>query len=165
MNEQNYRIISEWFRKKEMRLKIFNTIYKLLPLIVVASYSGIILYAFLYMNKYEMVRVISVPLATFLFCTIIRCVINEERPYEAMNINPLIKKDKKGQSFPSRHTLSATIIAMCGLYVNVTVGSVLAAISVIIAIIRPVAGVHYIKDVAAGLIMGIVCGVIGFWII
>lgn len=165
MNEQNYRIVSEWIRKKEGRVRIFNIIYKALPLLVVISYGAMMLYAFLYMNKYEIIRVISVPLVTFILCTIIRYVINEERPYEVMNINPLIKKDKKGQSFPSRHTLSAVIIAMCGFYINTVMGSILMVISIIIAIIRPIAGVHYIKDVAAGLVMAIVCGIIGFWVI
>lgn len=165
MNEHNYKIISDWFRKSESRLRIFNMTYKILPLMIMASYGGIILYAFLRMNKFEIIRIVSVPLLTFIFCTVIRRIINEARPYEALNINPLIKKDKKGHSFPSRHTLSAFIIAMCGLYVNITTGLILMVISLIIAVIRPIAGVHYIKDVAAGMIMGIVCGIIGFWIV
>lgn len=165
MNEHNYKILSDWFRKSEIRLKIFNIIYKILPLIIMVSYGSIIIYSFLCLNKYEIIKVILVPLLTFLFCTFIRRGINEARPYEAMNINPLIKKDKKGHSFPSRHTLSAFVIAMCGLYVNLTTGLILIVISSIIAVIRPIAGVHYIKDVAAGMIMGIGCGIIGFWIL
>lgn len=81
-----------------------------------------------------------------------------------MNITPLIKKDKKGQSFPSRHVLSATIIAMASMYVNVRLGIIMMLISVAIAVIRPVAGVHYIRDVIGGLIIGIVCGVMGFYV-
>jgi membrane-associated phospholipid phosphatase len=165
MNEKNYKIISDWFRKSKVRLKAFNIIYRLLPLVVVVAYCGIILYAFLCLKREEFIRIIIVPMVAFVLCTIVRYVINEERPYEALDINPLISKNKKRQSFPSRHVLSACIIAMSGLYVNVALGSALMMLSLIIAAIRPIAGVHYVRDVLAGLIMGIVCGIIGFWII
>lgn len=165
MNEENYKRISEWIREKKVRLRTFTIIYMISPYITMVSYVGIMIYVFLCGDNEEMIRVVTVPLSTFLLCTAIRYLINEKRPYEAMNINPLINKNKEGQSFPSRHVLSATIIAMCGLYVNVTLGIFLLMVSICIAIIRPIAGVHYVKDVMAGMIMGIICGVMGFWLI
>lgn len=165
MNEEKYQRISEWFRKKENYLKAFHIIYRILPAVTMAAYAGMVWYALFCYDAQEIIRVIGVPLITFILCTVMRYAVNEKRPYETMHINPLIKKDKKGQSFPSRHVLSASIIAMCGFYVNIGVGIVLMIISVVIAIIRPVAGVHYIKDVIAGLLLGIVCGLLGFWVI
>ena len=38
-------------------------------------------------------------------------------------------------------------------------------IGLVIGIIRPIAGVHFIKDVVVGFLMGIVCGILGFYII
>lgn len=166
MNEERYAKISNWFRDNEKRMKILNILYKGLPTVTMVEYTVLVIFE-IFQGKdkmEEIIRVIIVPLITFGICTTARKVVNEKRPYEAMNITPLIKKDKKGQSFPSRHVLSATIIAMASMYVNVRLGIIMMLISVAIAVIRPVAGVHYIRDVIGGLVMGIVCGVMGFYI-
>lgn len=166
MNEERYAKISNWFRDNEKRMKILNILYKGLPIVTMIEYVALVIFE-IFQGKdklEEIIRVIIVPLITFGICTAARKVVNEKRPYEAMNITPLIKKDKKGQSFPSRHVLSATIIAMASMYVNVWLGIIMMLISVAIAVIRPVAGVHYIRDVIGGLIIGIVCGVMGFYV-
>ncbi len=166
MNEERYAKISNWFRDNEKRMKILNILYKGLPTVTMVEYVVLVIFE-IFQGKgkmEEIIRVIIVPLITFGICTTARKVVNEKRPYEAMNITPLIKKDKKGQSFPSRHVLSATIIAMASMYVNVRLGIIMMLISVAIAVIRPVAGVHYIRDVIGGLIIGIVCGVMGFYV-
>ena len=180
MNEERYAKISNWFRDNEKRMKILKTtcadgklqtkilniLYKGLPTVTMVEYAVLVIFE-IFQGKgkmEEIIRVIIVPLITFGICTAARKVVNEKRPYEAMNITPLIKKDKKGQSFPSRHVLSATIIAMASMYVNVRLGIIMMLISVAIAVIRPVAGVHYIRDVIGGLVIGIVCGVMGFYV-
>ena len=166
MNEERYAKISNWFRDNEKRMKILNILYKGLPTVTMVEYVVLVIFE-IFQGKgkmEEIIRVIIVPLIIFGICTTARKVVNEKLPYEAMNITPLIKKDKKGQSFPSRHVLSATIIAMASMYVNVRLGIIMMLISVAIAVIRPVAGVHYIRDVIGGLIIGIVCGVMGFYV-
>lgn len=166
LNEERYAKISNWFRDNEKRMKILNILYKGLPTVTMVEYAVLVIFE-IFQGKgkmEEIIRVIIVPLITFVICTAARKVVNEKRPYEAMNITPLIKKDKKGQSFPSRHVLSATIIAMASMYVNVRLGIIMMLISVAIAVIRPVAGVHYIRDVIGGLVIGIVCGVMGFYV-
>ena len=47
---------------------------------------------------------------------------------------------------------------------NVWIGISLAVVTVLIAVMRVVAGVHYVKDVAAGLAISIIAGVIGFFL-
>jgi membrane-associated phospholipid phosphatase len=166
LNEERYAKISNWFHDNKKRMKILNILYKGLPTVTMVEYAVLVIFE-IFQGKdkmEEIIRVIIVPLITFGICTAARKVVNEKRPYEAMNITPLIKKDKKGQSFPSRHVLSATIIAMASMYVNVQLGIIMMLISVAIAVIRPVAGVHYIRDVIGGLVMGIVCGVMGFYV-
>ena len=166
MNEKRYGRISNWFRGNEKRMKILNILYKGLPIVTMIEYAAVVIFE-IFQGKSkleEIIRVIIVPLITFGICTVARKVVNEKRPYEAMNITPLIKKDKKGQSFPSRHVLSATIIAMASMYVNVPLGVIMMLISVAIAVVRPVAGVHYIRDVIGGLVIGIVCGIMGFYV-
>lgn len=163
--EKRYRNISDWFRKSETRLKLFEIFYKMLPIIVFLVYGVIILLEVINGSVSETIRVVATPFVTFALCTIVRKGINEKRPYEVMNINPLIIKSKKGQSFPSRHVVSAAVIAMAALYVNITLGIVMLMISIMISIIRPIAGVHYVRDVLGGLVWGIAGGIIGFYII
>ena len=96
---------------------------------------------------------------------IIRKCIDAKRPYEKYNIKPLFVKDTKGESMPSRHVFSITIIAMCWLYVSVPVGIIMLMLVAIMAASRVLAGVHFVRDVVAGFAVGIICGIAGLWII
>ena len=66
---------------------------------------------------------------------------------------------------PSRHIFSITIIAMCWLYICQPVGIILLVMTLVLAVLRVVMGVHFIKDVIAGIIYGIICGFIGLLIL
>ena len=89
------------------------------------------------------------PLIAFLSVTIIRKLINRKRPYEYMNIKPLVSH-KRGQSFPSRHTLSAMIIALVTYSINQVLGIIMIILASLIGICRILAGVHHISDVIVG---------------
>ena len=54
---------------------------------------------------------------------------------------------------------------MSCLYINTGLGIVMLVISVLMAAMRVIAGVHFAKDVIAALIIAIVCGIVGFFII
>lgn len=94
------------------------------------------------------------PLCAFLFVSVFRKVIDRPRPYEHMNIQALVGH-KKGESFPSRHTLSAFIIALVCFYVHLYLGIFALIIASIIALGRILAGVHHISDVIAGIVIAL----------
>ena len=165
MYEERYKSLSSFIRKHKYVHGIFDVLYHVLPHMVVIMYFITIAYKLYNRDYVSLIRIIAVPMMTFILCTVFRKVINEKRPYEIYNINPLIKKDKAGCSFPSRHTMSAAVIAMAELYVNIRVGIVAIVIAILIVILRPVAGVHFVKDVIAGMAAGILFGIIGFYII
>lgn len=110
-------------------------------------------------------RVLLVPAAAFGAVTVMRRIWNRPRPYETMDIEPLIAREKKGQSFPSRHVASVTIIAFAFWYVFPPLGIVLSAVALLISVIRPLAGIHFPRDVAAGIVFSLALGVVGFLLI
>ena len=107
-------------------------------------------------------KCLLIPAIGFLLETILRAKINRKRPYESFSIQPLILKNTKGKSFPSRHVFSATIISMAWLYMVPAVGAVMLLLTLAIAWVRVAAGVHYPSDVAAGGILGVLIGLIFF---
>lgn len=106
-------------------------------------------------------RILCTTTISFLSVSLFRKVFNSPRPYERFGEPSVIKKEKKGSSFPSRHVFSAFVIAVCFCHVNIWLGIFLLLVAVGIAVFRVIGGVHFPNDVVAGAVMGIVCAVIG----
>ena len=85
--------------------------------------------------------------------------------YDQPGFTPLVQKDTHGRSFPSRHALSAAVLAMVWLYFYPAVGWCMIVIALLIAVVRVLTGVHHIRDVAAGLALGFACGFVGMWLL
>lgn len=162
---QRYEKINIFFEKHPALLKAFYKLYKYLPLLIAGVYAVLIVYTFFFKEMECFIKVVGVPLVTFIAVSVLRKLIDSKRPYVKYNIKPLIIKDKQSESFPSRHTVSVTIIAMSCLYINMWLGIIMLIVSIVMAIMRVVAGVHFVKDVVGGLIFGVAFGVIGFWIV
>jgi len=164
MTEKKYKDIKAFFERNSLLYKLLNILYNFLPAVVFASYIvflAISLFTYT-ITSITFIKITLVPFFTFLIVSVFRKIFNAQRPYEKYDISPLIAKDKKGQSFPSRHVASGFIIAMAFLSVNVTMGIVFLIISVIIAITRVLAGVHFIKDVIVGAMFSLLVGLIFF---
>lgn len=165
MTKSRYDRIEKFFRNHEKLYFFLRIIHKY------ASYPVFVLYPFLliYMiwNKRaaESVKIFVIPAVTFIAVTLLRLVINRARPYEVLEINPLIKKNKSGQSFPSRHAASVFIIAIAFLYVNIYAGIALLILGVLMCVSRVLAGVHFVSDVVVGAAFSTILGVFGFFII
>lgn len=113
------------------------------------------------------IQAFSVPAISFVLTSILRNAVNAQRPYEVLNIKPAISKKTKGKSFPSRHTFSIFVIGVtfCACCPMPAIGCVVLALGVCLAVLRVLAGVHFVRDVVAGAVLGIACGVVGFWIL
>ena len=105
---------------------------------------------------------VFVPASGFVILSLLRKKINAPRPYEEWGIKPLLDRDSPGQSMPSRHVFSATIISMACLHASLSVGVILLVLSALLGLVRVLGGVHYPKDVVVGYICGLVWGVIFF---
>jgi membrane-associated phospholipid phosphatase len=102
---------------------------------------------------------------SFLSVSLFRRFYNAPRPYEKDGVTPLIEAKTKGHSFPSRHVFSAFVITVAVLYFHLIWGIILLCLAVILAYLRTALKVHYIKDVVAGALFGIIGSIIGFWLI
>ncbi|WP_454383136.1 phosphatase PAP2 family protein [Streptococcus sp. Marseille-Q7156] len=105
---------------------------------------------------------VFVPASGFVILSLLRKKINAPRPYEEWDIKPLLDRDSPGQSMPSRHVFSATIISMACLHASLSVGVILLVLSALLGLVRVLGGVHFPKDVVAGYICALVWGVLFF---
>ena len=105
---------------------------------------------------------VFVPASGFVILSLLRKKINAPRPYEEWTIKPLLDRDSPGQSMPSRHVFSATIISMACLHASLSVGLILLILSFFLGLVRVLGGVHYPKDVVVGYACGLVWGVLFF---
>lgn len=164
MNQNSYIKITNKIREYKYGEKTAVFINRFLTEIVYITYFALLINLLIQKDK-EIIRVILVPGISFVLVTSIRHFINAERPYTKYEFTPLIEKEKKGDSMPSRHVFSAFVIGMACLYVNWILGIVILTVGVVMAAERVVVGVHFPRDVIAGAMIGIVSGIIGFYII
>ena len=78
---------------------------------------------------------------------------------------PLRHKETRGHSFPSRHALSASVLAMVWMYFYPKAGWVMVGITVLICVGRVLTGVHHIRDVVGGAALGFALGFAGMWLL
>lgn len=112
-------------------------------------------------------KALLVPGISFALVTVLRKTINAPRPYEVFETASVIPKDTHGNSFPSRHAFSIFVIAMtfCACCPVPWAGPLMLVAGVVLAAIRVVSGVHFPRDVAAGAALGILAGLVGFYLI
>ncbi len=163
MTAQQYRKISAPFRKSRDSVLCFNLLNTVLTAIVYIAYPSLLAYL-IFSDRTKLLRSILIPAGMLLFVSGLRRVINRPRPYETLNIRPLINKDKKGQSMPSRHIFSVFMIAMTFLYVKPVLSIPLFVVGVLLCAVRVIGGVHYLSDVLVGTAIGIASGIFGYFV-
>ncbi len=164
MNEKTYKKINKYISSYKNGPKILNLINKITTSLVYIIYPVFLIY--LLINKDgNFWKLLIVPAISFVLLSFFRKKINAPRPYEKLNIIPIISKKTKGQSFPSRHVFSVFVIAMTLYYISAPIGIFLIFIGVIVGLVRVLGGVHFPRDVIAGAIIGILLSFIGWNII
>ncbi len=165
MTEKSYKKIELFFKSHDKLYFLLRIIYKYLPIFIYILYPVLLINTFIVILKggsaEDFVRTLVIPAITFLSVTVLRIIINKPRPYEAMNITPLIKKNTKGKSFPSRHAASIFIIAMSCFTLSPVLAVILLITGVIMCISRVLSGVHYISDVVCGALFSVILGLFG----
>ena len=96
----------------------------------------------------------------FLLVSIARRIINARRPYEIYDFGIEIKK-KPGLSFPSRHVFSAFAIATALLFESLPLGICVFLCGAVLSAVRVLLGLHFVRDVLAGALLGVLGALIG----
>lgn len=148
---------------KPIFLSLLRSFNRLMTVVILIVYLTLLATTYLQQGLGKQVLMyVSIPASGFVILSLFRKKINTPRPYEEWDIKPLLDRDSPGQSMPSRHVFSATIISMACLHASLSVGVILLVLSALLGLVRVLGGVHYPKDVVVGYICGLVCGVLFF---
>ena len=94
--------------------------------------------------------------------TLVRKLIDAPRPYELLDFYTVPPKKKKGHSFPSRHVFSAFCIATITYSLATPISVATLILGIVIAVLRVLLGIHFVRDVVCGALIGIATGIIGY---
>ena len=158
-----YKHIAGKIENKPVFLRLLRVFNRFMTVVMPIVYLTLLVTTYLQEGLGKQVCVyVFIPASGFVILSFLRKKINAPRPYEEWDINPLLDRDSPGQSMPSRHVFSATIISMACLHASLSVGVILLVLSALLGLVRVLGGVHYPKDVVVGYICGLVWGVIFF---
>ena len=110
-------------------------------------------------------RSVFVPGLVFWGSTLLRSRLHFPRPYEQPGFTPLVAKESRGHSMPSRHALSAAVLAAVWLYFYPAAGCVMVGVALLICCLRVLTGVHHVRDVVCGFALGFALGCAGMWLL
>ncbi|HAM16844.1 MAG TPA: phosphatase PAP2 family protein [Eggerthellaceae bacterium] len=158
-----YEHISAPFRSDAAR-RVVGLLDRGLVALVACGYGGALAWLAVCQDA-RILRAVLVPLATFLLVTVVRKLLDAPRPYEQFDIDPIIRKDTRGLSLPSRHIASAVIIAFALAWLNPLWGALGFVACAVVAFTRIVGGVHFPRDVAAAAVLSALCGLVGFFVL
>jgi len=159
MTKEKFLRIKAYMEEHKGVMNAMIVVSKIVTCSVFVCYPLLLVYLFVKNGiNATLLKTIFVPGITFTIFSVIRKVINKPRPYEVWQVDPIIEKDTRGRSFPSRHLFSSCLIGMIFLAHFPAVGIVFLVGSVYLAIYRVLMGVHFIRDVVAGSAIGLVVG-------
>ena len=164
MSRTAYKDRIENIKSKNKLCKVLYFLYTYLPLVMFISYPTMLIIKAFTGFDFKLLMMVLIPASVLLVVTIIRKIVNRPRPYEKYDSPSLFERDGIGESFPSRHTASAFVLAMSGFALNPYIGAVLLLIAATIAFTRIITGVHYVSDVLAGMIISVGAGITFFFL-
>ena len=158
-----YNHIAGKIKNNPLFLRLLRVFNRLMTVVMPIVYLTLLVATYLQQGLGKQVGIyLFIPASGFVILSFLRKKINALRPYEVWEIVPLLDRDSPGQSMPSRHVFSATIISMACLHASLTMGMICLTLSAFLGLVRVLGGVHYPKDVVVGYICGLVWGVLFF---
>lgn len=148
-------------RRTTLSLKIISHVS---AFVCAAAFAAVLVYSY-FSEPLVALKIAIFALVPYIIVSIIRKIIKAPRPYELYEFYETPPKNKTGQSFPSRHVFSAFVIAILSYAVSLWLSIALFVLGICLAVSRVLLGIHFIRDVAAGALIGIISGIVGIIII
>ncbi|MCR4782696.1 MAG: phosphatase PAP2 family protein [Lachnospiraceae bacterium] len=164
MTEAQYKCISESICRRKYGKMLINMLDNLITFMIFVSYPLLGVYVF-YFQRSLLIEIALVPFVSFVAVSLFRHAVNAKRPYEVYDFTPIIEKDTKRHSFPSRHIFSAFMVGMAYMQVSMQGAIDIFILGVLLSVLRVFGGVHFIRDVIFGALIGILLGYLGFYIV
>ena len=164
MNEQQLRRVFAWFREKPVRITVLRGVNFICTYGTVAVFAAECAVLALQRDP-TLIRLGLTCGVPFVALSLARRAIDAPRPYEVYGLEPLIPKESRGKSFPSRHVFSICVIGTSLLYLAPPLGAALLALGALLAAARVLSGLHFGKDVLVGALIGVLSAIMGFVLI
>lgn len=158
-----------FYKKSPVRLKILKLVNTACSWLFAVAYVGLLASAAL-SDKIPLQKVLPLffaPALALFAVSAIRLGAGRPRPYSSKgaHVTPLVSRgDRDGDSFPSRHLACAAVIATVFCSVLPVTGALLILCCFVLAYTRFAIGVHYPSDLAAGIALGVLCGLTAFFL-
>ena len=158
----------------ENLLRKVNSSPKISNCLKLCSYFSVIFsvcaYIWLLVQRYSVSRLDAVLLILasgipFVTVSIFRKLFNAPRPYQIYDFYEKKPKSKLGSSFPSRHVFSIFLIGTLMLEASLPLSVILFLLGILLSVCRVLLGMHFIRDVLTGALVGILSGVIGILVL
>ena len=164
MKEQTYRNMVDAINSVPLMRQYIIWFNRIVTGAVYLLYPALLV--LLYCTKNDgLLPAVVIPGVSFILLSIVRDRINKPRPYEVFDLEPIINKKTCGHSVPSRHIFCMFLIAVPVFYFYPLAGVLIGLVGAALAVNRVMGGVHFVRDVVAGALCGVLCGVVGFYLI
>ena len=158
-----YERIRPFFVSHPPYLSLLKWVNRLVTLLMPLLYVYVLWSVYLENSKrWEVLAYLLVPASGFILLSVIRKQINWPRPYEIGMLPPLLDREGKGSSMPSRHVFSAAIISIVAWGVNPILSILGLSLALLLAGVRVLAGLHFVRDVVVGFVVALLWGIVSF---
>lgn len=153
------------FQEKKMAQKTLLFVNKICTIVFYPAFAALLLWLW-QTDHPDFLRTLFTCALSFGLLSVYRRWRNAPRPYETdPTIEPPTPHCRKGHSFPSRHVFSAWVITATFFYFSPLLGTILAIPATALAYLRQRLHFHHKRDVIWGAALGILCAVVGLWVV
>ena len=159
-----YERVRPFFVTHPYYLSLLKWTNRLVTLLMPLLYFYVLWAVYLKASKtWIVLAYLLVPAIGFIVLSVIRKRMNWPRPYELGTFPPLLNREGKGSSMPSRHVFSATIISTVAWGVHPLLSVLGLSLALLLSGVRVLAGVHFVRDVVVGFLSAILWGFFWFY--
>ena len=165
MKKDTYIGMINWIKNRPEVSKAIFWANRIFTTFVYVSFFVMLFYLLFERGIEKAVWLVAGTCVPFVLVSFFRNIIDRERPYQKFGVEPVIPRNKKGKSYPSRHVFSVFIIGVAGVFFFGYIGWIIIAIGTVIAFLRVVGGVHYVSDIICGALFGLLFGYVSFYLV